>query len=579
MAIRSNRVTRRTVSKTHKTYNWRFLGVMTGLALLVSSLGARIVYLQVIDTEFLNNQADARSLRTESIPANRGIIKDRNGKALAVSTPVVSLWMNPGEIIAEREKWSDLAKALNMPLSDLEESISDNHDKHFSYLKRHIAPDDAANVLALEVRGVYSESEYRRFYPAAEVTSHVVGLTNIDEYGIEGVELAFDEHLRGLSGKKKVIKNRRGEVIKDIEIAEYAKAGEDLVLSIDLRAQYLAYKELSFAVDKYAAKSGSAVAVDVETGEILALVNQPSYNPNSRRNIDSQGVRNRAVTDLFEPGSTMKPFTVLAALESGKYSKNSYLDTRPGFMKIGSNTIRDHRNYGVIDMTTVLTKSSNVATAKLALSLEHGALHDVLERVGFGQSVASHMPGENDGYLPFLYENRPIEVAAMSYGYGLSVTATQLARSYLILANEGVEKPLSILRQNQKVKGKRVLDKKTSKDIVSMLETVVSAKGTASRASVHGYSVAGKTGTVHKVVNGVYADDQYTSLFVGMAPASNPKVVLVVVINNPVGDEYYGGLVAAPTFSKIMEGILRVTNVPPDRLDDFKHYQQVASLD
>lgn len=569
---------RRNATRKHKTYNWRFMLVMVGLSLLASSLSARVVYLQVIEKDFLSEQADARSLRVEKIPAHRGMITDRNGKALAVSTPVASIWINPKELVEDREQWSVLAKKLGMSFSELEEKVLNNQRRGFLYLARHLSPEEANDVMDLDIKGVYSETEYRRFYPAGEVAAHVLGLTNIDDSGIEGLELTIDERLQGHPGKKKVIKNRRGSVIKDIEIMEYADAGEDIQLSIDLRAQYLAYKELAYTVEKFSANSGSAIAVDVKTGEILALVNQPSFNPNNRKSIQASSLRNRAVTDLFEPGSTVKPFTVLSALESGKFNLNSKLDTRPGFMKVGSKTIRDHSNYGIIDMTTVLTKSSNVATAKIALELKPGSLHDMLERVGFGHGVESGMPGESDGYVPYPNSHRPIEVAAMSYGYGISVTALQLARAYTIIANEGVEKPLSILHRNLAPEGVRIFDQNKSRDIIEMLETVVTERGTASRARVQGYSVAGKTGTVHKVVNGVYADDQYTSLFAGMAPASDPQVVLVVVINNPKGDEYYGGLVAAPTFSKIMEGILMVKNISPDRPEDFPEDQHLARL-
>lgn len=569
---------KRIVAKKYSNYNWRYIIVMFGLCVLAGSLSARVAFLQVAEKEFLGKQADARSLRSEKIPANRGMITDRNGKALAISTPVISLWMNPKQILADEAQWKILATRLGMKFSELENRILNNQDKQFVYLARHVSPSEAEHVLELDITGVYSEAEYRRFYPAAEVAAHVVGLTNIDDKGIEGIEFALENKLQGASGKKKVIKDRRGGIIKDIEITEYPHAGENITLSIDLRAQYLAYKELTYTFEKFHAQSASAIAIDVESGEILALVNKPSFNPNNRSDINSQNLRNRAVTDLFEPGSTVKPFTVLSALQSGKYTVQSQLDTRPGYMKVGSKTIRDHRNYGVIDMTTVLTKSSNVATTQLALSLPHGELSNMLERVGFGESVNSGLPGESAGVLPMPHKNRPIEVATMSYGYGLSVTALQLANAYTILANGGIEKPLSILHQEKTPEGQRVLDEAKSKKIIEMLKTVVSKEGTASRASVQGYSIAGKTGTVHRVVDGVYSENQYTSLFAGMAPASDPKVVLVIVINNPKGDDYYGGLVAAPTFSKIMEGILRVRDIQPDQVDDFVNDQQVARL-
>jgi len=575
---RDKRKANRMKKEQENHYSWRYLVVMVGLFVLAGSLSARVVYLQVLHKDFLGQQADARSLRSEKIPAHRGMITDRHGKALAISTPVVSLWMNPKKIIQHKDKWRELANRLDLKFALFEDRVLNNQNKQFIYLKRHISPEDAEKILELDVAGVYSEQEYRRFYPAAEVAAHVVGLTNIDDDGIEGIELSLDKKLEGAAGKKKVIKDRRGGIIKDIEIMQHAHAGDDVALSIDLRAQYLAYRELSYTFDEFRAKSGSVIAIDVETGEILALVNKPSFNPNNRKNINSQSLRNRAVTDLFEPGSTVKPFTVLSALQNGQYSIQSELDTHPGFMKVGRKTIRDHRNYGVIDMTTVLTKSSNVGTTKLALSLPHGQLHNMLESIGFGSVVNSGMPGESSGYVPLPHKKRPIEVATMSYGYGLSVTALQLANAYTILANNGVEKPLSILRQDTRYQARRILSEEQSQSIVTMLKTVVGDRGTASKASVQGYSVAGKTGTVHKVVNGKYSEDQYISLFVGMAPVDNPKIVMAVVINNPQGDDYYGGLVAAPTFARIMEGMLRIRDIAPDKIEDFAVDKHVAGL-
>jgi len=571
-------MTKKIIAKKHSNYNWRYILVISGLFLLSSSLSARVAYLHVVDKEFLLEQADARMVRSEKIIANRGIINDRNGRALAVSTPVVSIWMNPKQLLADEQKWKMLAEALQEKPSEIENKILTNHNKQFVYLKRHLSPEQARQVLDLNIKGIYGQTEYRRFYPAAEVAAHVVGLTNIDDRGIEGIELAMDRKLEGRSGSKKVIKNRHGEIIKDIEISRHAASGENITLSIDLRAQYFAYKELSYAMDTFQAQSASAIAIDVESGEILALVNRPSFNPNNRGDLNAYGLRNRAVTDLFEPGSTVKPFTVLAALESGKFSEKSHLDTRPGFIKIGSKTIRDHRNYGVIDMTTVITKSSNVATTQIALSLGDDAMFNMMEKVGFGRLTESGMPGEGNGRLVKPHKGRDIELATMSYGYGMSVTALQLANAYTILANKGVQKPLSILRQESSPEGVRVIDKNKSKTILSMLETVVSQDGTASQAGIHGYSVAGKTGTVHRLVGGVYAENQYTSLFAGMAPADNPKIVMVIVVNDPKGDQYYGGAVAAPVFSRIMEGMLRVLDVPPDRLDDFTKQQRLASL-
>lgn len=561
---------KRTAKKTLSTYNWRYMTLVGSLLFLASALSARIVYLQVLDKEFLNKQANARIIRTEKISSHRGMISDRNGRPLAISTPVISVWADPKALIVDQDRWQELAKKLGLRHRDLKNKILKNQRKRFVYLKRHMSPDLASAALDLELEGVYGETEYRRFYPAGEVAAHVVGLTNIDDKGLEGIELAYDGTLKGEAGKKKVIKSRKGRVVKDLEILKYAHAGDDIELSLDLRAQYITYKELSVAVEKFHARSASAIAVDIETGEILALVNKPSFNPNNRKHINAKALRNRAVTDLFEPGSTVKPFTVLSALESGKFNTESQLDTRPGYFKVGRKTIRDHRNYGVIDIETVLVKSSNVGTTKLALALDDGELLSMMRRVGFGQLVQSGLPGESGGVITETSRQRPIEIATMSYGYGLSVTALQLANAYTILANGGLEKPLSILKQTEQPVGERVVSEKDSREILSMLEKVVSVHGTASRAQVPGYSVAGKTGTVHRVVNGAYAADQYTSLFAGIAPAKDPKIVVVVVVNEPKGDEYYGGLVAAPAFSKIMGGVLRVMNVDPDQSEVFQ---------
>ena len=383
------------------------------------------------------------------------------------------------------------------------------------------------------------------------------------------MELAYDDYLRGVPGKKRVVKNRLGRVVKDLGVVESPRPGSDLHLSIDLRAQYLAYQELLSAVKAHNAKAGSVVVVDVNTGDIIALVNQPAYNPNNRKNIKAGHLRNRAFTDVFEPGSTVKPFTVAAALESERYSPSTKINTAPGYMRVGRKLIRDHRNYGEIDVSTVITKSSNIGATKLALSLSDGALTEMFGRVGLGQHSASGFPGESVGILPVRAKWKKIETATMSYGYGLSVTAVQLAQAYSVLANKGIKKPLSLLRSDDDValEGEVVLNPKYADQLVSMLETVTTRQGTAKKASVPGYRVAGKTGTVHKIFKGAYSEDRYVALFAGFAPVENPAIAMVVIIDDPKGEEYYGGQVAAPVFSKVMEGILRHQNVEPDRPD------------
>ena len=544
---------------------WRF--VLGFWAVCACLLLVRAVDLQVIQHDFLAHQGDIRNLRVEPLAAHRGVIRDRAGKPLAVSTPVVTLWVNPREAMEHQDQWGRLAGNPVIDPKAFARKVRRHESREFIYLERGLAPEAAKTVLNLNVPGVYSLTEYRRYYPAGEVASHVVGFTNIDDQGQEGIELSMEDHLSGHSGRKKVVRDLLGRVIQDIEVLEPAEPGEDVTLSIDLRLQYLAYRELLGAVQKFKAKGGSAVVLDVRTGEVLAMVNQPAYNPNNRGNLDTGALRNRAVTDLFEPGSTMKPFTVAAALEMGMVTPSTTINTHPGTLRVGSKTIRDHRDYGVIDITTVLTKSSNVGTSKLALAMEPLALPGYLERFGFGQSTHIAFPGESNGLLPLRSKWRDVERAALSYGYGLSVSAVQLAQAYAVIANDGVKVPLTLKKVDGVPQGEQVIGKATARQLVQMLETVVSRVGTARRAQVPGYQVAGKTGTVHKVMAGGYADDNYIGLFAGLAPATDPRIVTVVVIDDPGGKAYYGGLVAAPAFSNIMSGVLRSLHVPPDKPD------------
>ena len=557
--------------KPQQTYSPRRLHVLlAGLGLCAIALGWRAVDLHVMQHDFLQRQGDLRNLRIEPLVAHRGVIRDREGRPLAVSTPVTTLWANPREVLAARETWGRLRDNPVLSTAALASRVEANANREFIYLSRHLAPEQAEQVLALRIPGIYPLTEYRRYYPAGEVTSHLVGFTNIDEVGQEGIELARESVLRATPGRKKVVRDLHGRVIQDIEVLDEPHSGQDVYLSIDLRLQYLAYRELLAAVTRHRATGGSAVVMDARTGEILAMVNQPSYNPNNRAGVRTSALRNRAVTDVFEPGSTVKPFTVAAALESGLVTPATEIDTRPGTMRVANKTIRDHRNYGVIDVATVLTKSSNVGTTKLALDMDDQALPGFLERVGLGIHSGVHFPGESAGMLPIRQNWRDIEKASLSYGYGVSVTALQLARAYSVLANDGRRLPVSLERvdSEQVAERNRFADQVVSpvyaRAIVDMLETVVSEEGTARRAKVPGYRVAGKTGTVHKLLPSGYADDRYVALFAGVAPAEDPRIVTVVVVDDPRGRDYFGGLVAAPVFSNIMAGVLRTLDIEPE---------------
>ncbi len=542
----------------------RLLVVTLLLACAALALVARAAQLQVGEAEFLRAQGDARNLRVEPLAATRGLILDRNGQPLAVSTPVVSIWANPPQLLAARDRWKALAKKAGLDYEDFKDRVLRAQGREFLYLRRHLAPEAAAVILGLKIPGVYGMTEYRRYYPAGEVAAHVVGFTNIDDVGQEGMELAYESRLGAHQGKRKVVKDLNGRVVEDVEIIEDARPGQDLTLSIDLRIQYLAYRELAAAVQQQHAAGGSVVVLDVDTGEVLAMVNQPSFNPNNRVGTRPAWLRNRAVTDMFEPGSTMKAFTVAAALESGKFRPTTLIDTSPGKLRIGDKVISDHEDYGLIDVTTVLTKSSNIGATKMALALEPQQLVTMFRRAGFGQATQVGFPGESNGTLPQRSKWRPIELATISYGYGVSVTVMQLAQSYAMLAADGVHRPATLLRRDALVPGERVVAQDIAHALVKMLSTVTTDAGTAARARINGYSVAGKTGTAHKLTGAGYSEDEYLSLFAGMAPASRPRVVTVVVIDNPKNGAYFGGLVAAPVFSAVTAGALRTLNVSPD---------------
>lgn len=552
-------------------YRWRFYGVAVFLLLLVLALVWHLVRLQVLpDTyrgyEFLQGQGLARTLRTESIPAYRGVITDRYGEPLAISTPVVSLWANPKELLAVPEKVPALAKSLGMEYDKLKEKLHRYRNKQFMYLRRQLAPADAKVVTDLRINGVYGQEEFQRFYPAGEVAAHLVGFTNVDDKGQEGLELAYEDWLAGSSGSKQVLKDLSGRVIKDIALLQSASSGKDIALSIDLRLQYLAYSELKAAVKGHDAKSGSIVLLDAKTGEVLAMANQPSFNPNDRSRLKASALRNRAMTDQFEPGSTMKPLTIMAALETGRYFPSTTIDTNPGYFKVGRKTLLDPVNYGVIDLTKIITKSSQVGLTKVSLDLDANDIRDMYFRLGLGQSTGTGFPGEALGLLPNYARWQPIVQANFSFGYGLTLTALQLAQAYSVIADGGVKKPVSILKLDQAPVLTPVVDAKFTQQVVEMLKTVVKPGGTAKRANLENYTAAGKTGTIHKVGKNGYADNRYTSLFAGFAPADDPKLIAVVVVHEPSRGKYYGGEVAAPVFTKVVERSLQLLQVPPNTL-------------
>lgn len=526
----------------------------------------RIVDLQLLNNDFLRTAGEARSVRVVSIPAHRGDIVDRNDVPLAISTPVESVWAEPVKAILNKEKLNGLAEILDTEEEQLRQYLRDRVSRNFVYLKRHITPDQSGAIRDLSLEGIHLESEYKRYYPAGEVIAHLIGFTNVDDVGQEGIELAYDDWLKGSSGSKRVIKDRLGRIVEDIESIKSTSEGKKLILSIDKRVQYLAYRELTKAVVRHNAKGGSLLMLDVNTGEVMAIVGQPSYNPNNRSGLKSDHYRNRAATDVFEPGSTMKPFTVVAALMSGMFTPETEIDTSPGFYRVNNFTITDINNYGKIDVSNVIKKSSNIGASKIALALGPESLWDLYSMLGFGQATSSGFPGESPGLFNRYQNWSEAKLANMSFGYGLSVTMMQLAQAYSILATGGIQKQLTFLKSNNEVAGNRVLDEQIVKQVITMLESVVLKDGGGRRAAVDGYRVAGKTGTVHKAISGGYAEDRYMSIFAGFAPVSNPSLVTVVMIDEPQGEEHYGGEVAAPVFSDVMKGALRILNIAPDKL-------------
>ncbi|QFT20874.1 Peptidoglycan synthase FtsI precursor [Pseudomonas sp. THAF187a] len=551
-------------------YPWRFRLVLALLALMVAAIAWRMLDLQVLDHDFLKAHGDARSVRHIPIPAHRGLITDRNGEPLAVSTPVTTLWANGKELQAGREQWPALAAALGQEPKSFAERLEQNKDREFMYLVRGLTPEKGQGVLDLKVPGVYAIEEFRRFYPAGEVAAHVVGFTDIDDRGREGMELAYEDWLAGVPGKRQVLKDRRGKLIKDVQVVQNAKAGKALALSIDLRLQYLAHRELRNALLENDAKAGSLVMVDVKTGEVLAMVNHPTYNPNNRRNLTPAAMRNRAMIDVFEPGSTIKPLSMAAALETGRWKPSDIVQVGNGTLQIGRYTIRDvSRTQGpALDLTGILINSSNVGMSKVAFDVGGEQLYRVFSDLGFGRDTGLGFPGERVGNLPNHRQWREAETATLSYGYGLSVTAVQLAHAYSALANGGGMTPLSMIRVDDKPHATQVVPGEVARTVRGMMQQVIEAPRGVFRAQVPGYHVAGKSGTARKTSVGSkgYRANSYRSLFAGFAPAQDPRIALVVVIDEPGKGAYYGGLISAPVFSRVMAGSLRLMNIAPDNL-------------
>ena len=542
---------------------WRARVVLALLVAAFAVLAARSVYLQAMRTGFLQEKGDARYSRVLEVPATRGRILDRHGEALAVSTPVKSVWAIPADTALTRAERRKLAPLLGVSVREIERKLADT-SRDFVYLKRQVSPETAEAVERLAMSGIHQHSEFRRYYPAGEVTAHVLGFTGVDDAGQEGVELAYQASLGGVPGSRRVIKDRLGRIVEDVESIRSAQAGRDLALSIDSKIQSLAFAALKGAVEQHRARAGALVVLDVRTGEILALANAPSYNPNNRARLSGAQLRNRVITDLFEPGSTLKPFTVALAIESGKVTPRTLIQTGEGRLRLANYTIRDMHPAAAISVSQVLQKSSNVGAAKIALALPREAMWDLFRRVGFGAAPELGFPGAAAGRLRHYRTWRPIEQATMAYGHGISVSLLQLARAYTVFARDGELVPITLVKSGAAAAPEKVLSAEAARAVRAMLEAAVQPGGTGPRARIMGWRVAGKTGTAHKQENGAYAADKYLASFVGLAPASAPRLVVAVMIDEPSAGEHYGGTVAAPVFAHVMQGALRLLGVPHD---------------
>ena len=546
-----------------KTPVWRSKFIVAALALAFAGLGARAAYVQVFGNEFFQRQGEVRFARTLELPANRGRVLDRNGLILASSVVAQSIWAIPEDVDKAEPKLRDLAKLLEMPLPELKKKLV-NEDKTFVWVKRQVDEPVAKEIAALGIKGIYQRREYKRQYPEGEAAAHVVGFTNVEDRGQEGVELAFNKQLAGKAGSRRVIKDRLGRVIEDVRDVIPPVDGPDLQLSIDSKVQYFAYEKLKDAVKSHKAKAGSVIVLDAQTGEVLALANYPSYNPNKRVNLSGEQLRNRVLTDSFEPGSTMKPFIAALALEKGLVKPTSQIQTAPGRISIGGSTISDAHPHGVLTVNEIIQKSSNVGTVKMAMQMHPREMWETYAQAGFGQKPQVPFPGAVSGRLRPYKTWRPIEQATMSYGYGLSVSLFQLAQAYTIFARNGELIPVSMVKSDGPATGVRVFGEKNSVAVRKMLELAAGPGGTAPKAQTMGYSVGGKTGTAHKQEGKGYADKKYRSFFVGLAPVEAPRVIVAVMLDEPSNGQYYGGLVAAPVFSETVQQTLRVLGVQPD---------------
>ena len=542
---------------------WRARFVLFALVAAFGVLAGRAVYLQAVNADFLQMRGASRFSRVLAVPATRGRILERNGEAVAISTPVKSIWAIPEDVQASPAQVKSLATLLNVDPAELQKKFSDT-TRDFVYLKRQIPPEQAERIAELGLPGIYSQREYRRYYPGGDGMAHVIGFTGVGDEGQEGIELAFQSSLAGKAGSRRVIKDRRGSIVEDLESIRAAQDGKDLTLSVDGKIQNIAFGALKSAVEFHKAKAGAIVVLDVRSGEVLALANMPSYNPNNRGKLTGAQLRNRVMTDIFEPGSTLKPFTVALAVDEGRVRPDTMIQTAPGKLTIANHTISDAHASGLLSVAQVIQKSSNVGAAKIALGLPKEDMWDLFKRVGFGAQPALGFPGEAQGKVRDWKTWRPIEQATMSYGHGISVSLIQLARAYSIFARDGELAPLTLVRSDMPVAGRRVISAETARAVREMLEMAVQPGGTAPRARVMGYRVAGKTGTAHKLENGGYAAHKYISSFVGFAPVSDPRLVIAVMIDEPSTGQYYGGAVSAPVFSQVMQGALRSLGVPPD---------------
>jgi cell division protein FtsI (penicillin-binding protein 3) len=572
------------VNSVQGILHWRFVVVVASILLVFVGLGIRAAYIQVVSPDLLIKRGDNRTLRTHVNPLHRGLIVDRNGQQLAVSVPVRAIWADPKTIAQSiqeakdkaeddpsfdlkakqrenKKRWQALAEVLGQDLDKLKAKVS-NPKKRFVYVQRQVSPAMAEYVAQLKLPGIYLRDESRRYYPSGEVSAHVVGFTNVDDAGIEGVEKLYNKWLAGAQGSRKIRRDGKGRMVELIEFEE-GKKPQDIQLTIDQRIQALAYKELKQAVQYFKATSGSAVVVAVNTGEILALVNSPSFNPNNRSGVSAHRIRNRAVTDAYEPGSSVKPLAVLSALEFGSAKVDSLIDTSPGWMHLGGNIVRDPRNYGEIDLTEIIRKSSNMGTSKLALSVPKEFLLDMYYNVGLMSDSGANLLGESNGIFNERNRWSDFELSTLSFGYGISVTALQLAKMYSILGDGGIKRPLSILKPDEPVESERVISEHATQQVLHMMESVLQEGGSAQKASVPGYRVAGKTGTSRKANANGYGEE-YVNIFAGVAPVSDPQLAVVILINEPKGELYYAGHTAAPVFAKIMAASLQMLNVPPD---------------